>query len=467
MIGYPLDSHVTFRDGIPEYDRAISSAPLRELIKRLFSDGVLPDVASNLQVQYVGATRVAGTVDGDTTSYNVVVNPGFGICAGCLKLQENFYGLTMDVSNTSNPRIDTVVLRLNDNDAVRSCDFHIVQGTPAAVPVAPTLTRNSSVWEIGLANLFKPTTVSTANPITVTDTRLDPTRCGVISSISEFDTSAMYDQVQDAMEHYQNVTEAEFEAWFNEMRNQLSTDAAGNLQNQIGSLIDLVTKDKTSLVGAINEAVSGGSVREDIEVHVSITGSDTTGDGSESNPYATITKALSMIPKNLNGFECTIGIMGGTYAETVSIRGFVGGTVTLTGTTGTTVNIAGLDIRDSSVLVNEIHLGVGSGGIYVGGRALLYAATGTVAVTGAAEAVILRYGAVVEITTTLTINNSSGRALQAQYASTVSITNLAGSGNNIGVYAYHSTVFVRSMTLTAATQTINENSVINIGGAVG
>ena len=61
MIGYPLDSHVVFNDGIPEYDRAISSAPLRELIRRLFSDGVLPDVATNLQVQYVGSTRVALT----------------------------------------------------------------------------------------------------------------------------------------------------------------------------------------------------------------------------------------------------------------------------------------------------------------------------------------------------------------------------------------------------------------------
>lgn len=258
MIGYPLDSHVTFVDGVPQYDRAVSSEPLRELIKRLFSDGVLPDVATNLLVQYVGTTRVSGVVNGDSSTYNVVVNPGFGICAGCLKLQENYYGLTLDISETSNPRIDTVVLRLNNNDAVRTCDFHIVQGTPAANPTAPTLTRNASIWEIGLANILKPSVVSTVNPVVVTDTRLDPTRCGVISSISEFDTSELFRQVQDAIPLYEDA----FNTWFDTIKGQLSEDAAGNLQNQIGILSNLTTVNKDNLVDALNEiAGSPGAVR--------------------------------------------------------------------------------------------------------------------------------------------------------------------------------------------------------------
>lgn len=267
MIGYPLDSHVTFNDGVPEYDRAISSAPLRELFKRLWTDGVLPDVASNLKVQYVGATRISGTVSGDSSTYNVVVNPGFGICAGCLKLQENYYGLTMDLSDTSNPRIDTVVLRLNDNDSVRSCDFFIVQGTPSASPVAPYLTRDATVWEIGLANLYKPATVSSANPVTVTDTRLDSSRCGVISSLSEFDTTALYDQIQDALDRYKQMTDADmnawfssqqyaFSTWFESVKGQLSTDVAGNLQSQVGALSLLNTSTKADLVSAINEALT-------------------------------------------------------------------------------------------------------------------------------------------------------------------------------------------------------------------
>lgn len=253
MIGYPLDSVVNINDGVPQYDRAISSAPLRELIKRLFSDGVLPDKSTDLLVQYVGSARVSGTVEGATDTYNVVVNPGFGICNGCLKLQENYYGLEMSIASATNPRIDTVVLRLDDNFDVRACTFDIVQGVEASSPVAPTLTRNSTIWEIGLANIYKPAVVSATNPIVVTDTRLDSNRCGIISSISEFDTTTLYNQIQSDLQYFKNVNEADFLNWYEAMKDQLSGDAAGNLQVQIGVLSNLMTANKTNLVDAVNE----------------------------------------------------------------------------------------------------------------------------------------------------------------------------------------------------------------------
>ena len=256
MIGYPLDSMVTYNEGIPEYDRAVSSAPLRELIKRLFSDGVLPDKATDLLVQYVGSVRVSGDIEGATTTYNVVVNPGFGICNGCLKLQEMFYGLEMSIANTANPRIDTVVLRLDDNSDARTCTFDIVQGVEASSPTPPVLTRNSTIWEIGLANLYKPAVVSSTSPIMVTDTRLDSNRCGIISSVSEFDTTYFYNQIQEYLSYFKDVNEAEFIEWFQNLQTQLSGDVAGNLQNQIGTLARLMTANKTNLVNAINEVLN-------------------------------------------------------------------------------------------------------------------------------------------------------------------------------------------------------------------
>lgn len=456
MIGYPLDSHVVFNDGVPEYDRAISSAPLRELIRRLFSDGVLPDVASNLQVQYVGSTRVSGTVSGDASTYNVVVNAGFGICAGCLKLQENYYGLTMDVANTSQPRIDTVVLRLNDNDSVRSCDFHIVQGTPAPTPVAPALTRDSSIWEIGLANLYKPAVVSSTSPIVVTDTRLDPSRCGVISSISEFDTSALYQQVQDAMEHHQISAEAEFDAWFESIRDQLSEDAAGNLQNQIGNLTGLTTRNRTSLVNAVNE-VAAARANANVFVAVSPSGSDLTGDGSEAKPYATFAKAVSTIPKNLNGHAAVISLSPGTYNETLTIGNFSGGHIVVNGRVGTTVSISGLYIQNANVLLETITLNVGSAGIFIDAGGMLYSANSQISVRGAVDGVILRYGATLEVSMALTISNCSSAALRVQYGSKASIATLAGSGNGVGIHVTRSTVYYTDSTLTATVLSENVN----------
>ena len=64
-------------------------------------------------------------------------------------------------------------------------------------------------------------------------------------------------------------------------------------------------------------------------VYVATTGNDTTGDGTSGKPYKTIAKGLSVIPKNLNGFDATLYIAGGTYAENVTIKGFNGGELTI------------------------------------------------------------------------------------------------------------------------------------------
>lgn len=266
MIGYPIDSHVTFNSqGIPSYDRAISSEPLRKLIKSLFSDGVLPNPSTNMQVQ-------AG--EGMT----VIVNPGFAICNGCMKLEEKARTLVVQASSTSLDRIDTVILRLNNNEDVRSLDFYVLQGTPATNPVRPSLTQNDTIWEIGLADIFIASNTSVITNQRITDTRYETARCGIISSISEFDTTTLYQQVQADLDEFKDVSEADFtawitltkadfdnwmdteksdfDAWFKTIQSQLSGNVAANLQAQIGYLPSLETQDKSDLVSAINELVT-------------------------------------------------------------------------------------------------------------------------------------------------------------------------------------------------------------------
>lgn len=243
MIGFPFDSHVTFEsDGTPVYDRAITSAPLRKLIAKLLTDGVLPNPSTNLQVE-------AGS------GMNVVVNPGFAICAGGLKLEENQRTLAIQAADSNYDRIDTVVLRWNDNDSERICDLYIVEGIPAASPLRPKLTRTESIWELGLADLFVNKNSSAISNQRITDTRYETARCGIISAISEFDTTTLYQQVQADLARFKASEQADFITWFNDIKGQLSEDAAGNLQKQIGTLESLKTEVKTNLVNALNWVV--------------------------------------------------------------------------------------------------------------------------------------------------------------------------------------------------------------------
>lgn len=203
----------------------------------------------------------------------------------------------------------------------------------------------------------------------------------------------------------------------------------------------------------------------DITVYVSKSGSDTLGNGSLSNPYLTITKAVNSLPKNLNGKMVILNIGAGTYSETVTVEHFVAGIVRVNGVVGAGVTITGLVVRNCSLLIDAISLTVGSGGIFVTENALLYSANSNITVSGAANGVIVRYGSVLEVTTTLTINNATTRAIQVQYASTASITTLAGTNNAIGVYVYNSIVYLFNTTLSATTVSINDNGILNIRGA--
>lgn len=234
MIGFPLDSHIQYdRDGNPSFDRGISSVPLRNLIRSVMTDGILPD-----------ASRLFDDITSDSfmvipyEDMSIKVKKGFGICNGCMKFMESETVLTAERSDNTYDRIDTVILRLNNNDNVRACEFQILTGTPAASPVRPTLTRNESIYDIGLADILISSNSEQITASKITDTRLDSERCGVISAIAEFDTTELYNQIQADLAEFKSEEEVDFLAWFQEMKDQLSEDAAGHLQNEVDDLQD-------------------------------------------------------------------------------------------------------------------------------------------------------------------------------------------------------------------------------------
>lgn len=246
MIGYPLDSQITFEpDGTPIYDRAISSAPLRKLIRELFSNGVLPNPSTNMQV-----------IAGDT-GMTVKVNPGFAIVNGCLKLEEATRTLEVQAASVGYDRIDTVVVRLNDEANARICDLYIREGVPATSPIRPELVRSGSVYEIGLADIFIPKNTSAISQSRITDTRYETARCGIISSVSQFDTTTLYNQIQSDLYGFKENEQQAFIDWFENLHYVLDGDVAGHLQNEIDATNDVIGDTDISKIGnSVTGAIS-------------------------------------------------------------------------------------------------------------------------------------------------------------------------------------------------------------------
>lgn len=310
MIGYPLDSHVEFgEDNVPVFDRAITSAPLRKLIKQLFSDGIMPNASTNMQV-------VAGS------KMKAVVKSGFAICNGCLKLEEDQTTLTLEAADASYGRIDTIVLRLDDNDNARSCEFAVVKGTASANPVRPTLTRNQSVWEIGLADIKVPAQSVAVRNDRITDTRYESDRCGVISSISEFDTTGIYQQVQSDLKELRSEEQTVFDTWFNSIKDQLGTDAAGKLLQ----LIEVERARINALASLKDGSTTGDAELQDIRIGADGKSYESAGEAVRSQ-FRDFTKEYEFIPvtlddidtQHINAYFTVKGAGNVTFGELISM----------------------------------------------------------------------------------------------------------------------------------------------------
>ncbi len=109
------------------------------------------------------------------------------------------------------------------------------------------------------------------------------------------------------------------------------------------------------------------SISEDINLYISPSGNDTTGDGSWSNPYATMNKALSLLSGKMINSLVTIYVMDGTYDESLDLIGLYGsGSVRILGYSLERGSFKSCRIDNNALRTLEIHeTDIGSGTMYV------------------------------------------------------------------------------------------------------
>lgn len=142
---------------------------------------------------------------------------------------------TIDNADGTLNRIDNVVLRLDLTNRLISAQ--IIKGTFADKPFAPELVRTSTIYDLRIAKISIPAGTTTITQDLITDTRFITSDCGnVISTVQTPDTENLFIQMQTLFEKQINELNNNFEIWFDSIKNQLDSDAAGNLQNQINNL---------------------------------------------------------------------------------------------------------------------------------------------------------------------------------------------------------------------------------------
>lgn len=191
-------------DGEP--DRVYSAEEVNNYFKGLISEnGIFETVSNACQV-------MAGT------GMNVVVKSGRGKVGGNWFDVE--YDITLEISESDVilNRIDSVVIKRDLTN--RNVTIYIKEGTLASNPVAPSLQRDDTVYEICLANIMVGKNVSSIEQSAITDTRSNNSVCGwIVGLIKQFDTSTLFNQYQSAQNNFINNQTSQFNTWFDGVKN--------------------------------------------------------------------------------------------------------------------------------------------------------------------------------------------------------------------------------------------------------
>lgn len=146
--------------------RQYNQTEFAEVLERFFENGYFPDMGGKLEVKPTDPPKMA-----------VTILTGGGWLQGYFYKNDSDLELTIRNADTTNDRIDRVVLRLDTVNA-RLITAHVLQGTPSASPVPPALTRNDQVYEISLAQVRVNAGVSSVSASNITDERGDKEVCG-------------------------------------------------------------------------------------------------------------------------------------------------------------------------------------------------------------------------------------------------------------------------------------------------
>ncbi|MED1419011.1 hypothetical protein [Bacillus smithii] len=237
-------------------DRKYKAEDFADYFSKFITNGVFPNIASNLQVIANG------------TDMTVTLKAGAAWINGYMYQNTDDLILPIDVADGVLNRIDRVVIQLNY--AERLIKAVVKKGTFSSSPVAPSLQRDADIYEIGIADIAVNKGVTSITQSAITDLRLNTTLCGMVNSLLQADTTAIFEQYQDWFERETSENEQEFDqfmadqqqafqTWFDSVKGQLSGDVAGSLANRITEVETDLAAHSADYVKHPGYAVATGS----------------------------------------------------------------------------------------------------------------------------------------------------------------------------------------------------------------
>lgn len=108
--------------------------------------------------------------------------------------------LTIPLPDAILPRIDRIVVSWDTVDYAEKPRIEVLKGTPNNAPTAPELTNNTLKRQISLVRIYVAAAVSSISADNITDERLDPDVCGLVTDWVSVDTTTIQAQFSALLE---------------------------------------------------------------------------------------------------------------------------------------------------------------------------------------------------------------------------------------------------------------------------
>ncbi len=225
------------------HDRKYSSEDFARMINALVTDGIVTTKGEQFM-----------TVPGEGLSVNV--KSGFAWFNSTWSMSEDITPLTLDPADVTRARMDAIVIDIDHTDAIRDNKLMVVKGSPAASPVKPTLINTEKHHQHAIAYVSIPAAATSITAANI-DIRVGHADCPFATG--KLDVISV-DTLFDAWE-------AEFDAWFSNLKAQLGDNIVTNLQQQIDQRVKIADKatDADILAATPNKWVDAAGVGKRVE----------------------------------------------------------------------------------------------------------------------------------------------------------------------------------------------------------
>lgn len=217
-----------------KWDKEYTAEQFGKLFSLFFTNGIFVNYGEQFAVTAAG---------------NMVVNvgTGFAFINGAWVENDAAYPITITSNITDSVRVDGIFLTKDTVNGEITIEYR-------SGDVTPVITE--TLQELLIAEISVDSNATSITQSSITDKRPFDT-CGFVSAtIQQLSVEQLYVQFTQEFTDWMTQRKEEFDTWFEAIKGQLSTDAAGNLQLQVNQVDEKVNKTLNEVNGKLTNMYS-------------------------------------------------------------------------------------------------------------------------------------------------------------------------------------------------------------------